>query len=85
MRRMHGDEAARMYKGLVDNGMSPGKAANYVNKQIKTGKLTSAPLKGNLGGGVKGSKLFKGGPIKSGKRAVIKFLGPSKVCKECTE
>ena len=39
---------ARMYKGLVDNGMSNAKASKYVMNQIKTGKLTSAPLKGNL-------------------------------------
>ena len=81
MRRMHGDEAARMYKGLVDNGMSNTKAAKYVTNQIKAGKLTSAPLKGSLGGGLKGSKVFKGGPFKAGKRAIIKLLGPSKAVK----
>ena len=81
MRRLHGDEAARMYKGLVDNGMSNAKASKYVMNQIKAGKLTSAPLKGTLAGGIKGSQVFKGGPLKVGKRAIIKLLGPSKAVK----
>ena len=81
LRKLHGDEAARMYQGLVDNGMSNAKAAKYVNKQIKAGKIVSAPMKGSLGGGIKGSQVFKGGPFKAGKRAVIKYLGPSKVVK----
>ena len=82
MRRMHGDEAARMYKGLMDNGMSNAKASKYVMNQIKAGKLTSAPLKGSLAGGISGSKIFKGGPIKAGKRAVIKYLGKGPVVKK---
>ena len=82
MRRLHGDEAARMFKGLVDNGMSNAKAGKYVMNQIKAGKLTSAPLKGTLAGGVKGSKLFKGGVIKSGKRALIKYLGKGPIVKK---
>ena len=82
MRRIHGNEAARMYKGLVDNGMSNAKASKYVMNQIKAGKLTSAPLKGTLAGGLKGSKVFKGGVIKSGKRAVIKYLGKGPIVKK---
>ena len=82
MRRMHGDEAARMYKGLVDNGMSNAKASKYVMNQIKAGKLTSAPLKGTLSGGIKGSSILKKGPIKSAKRALIKFLGKGAVAKK---
>ena len=82
MRRLHGDEAARMYKGLMDNGMSNTKAAKYVTNQIKTGKLTSAPLKGTLSGGIKGSKVVKGGVVKTGKRALIKFLGKGPVVKK---
>lgn len=82
MRRMHGDEAARMYKGLIDNGMSNAKASKYVMNQIRSGKLTSAPLKGTLAGGLKGSKVFKGGVIKTGKRAVIKFLGKGPIVKK---
>ena len=82
MRRLHGDEAARMYKGLVDNGMSNAKASKYVMNQIKTGKLTSAPLKGTLSGGIKGSSILKKGPLKSGKRALIKFLGKGDVAKK---
>ena len=75
MRMRHGDEAARMYQGLVDNGMKPGKAAQYVNKSIKSGKLTSAPLQGSLGGGVKGSKIMKGGIGRSTNRAIAKLGG----------
>ena len=72
----------RMYKGLVDNGMSNTKvkAGKYVTNQIKTGKLTSAPLKGSL---VVVSKVVRSSrvvPSKSGKR-VIKLLGPSIVRK----
>ena len=75
MRLKHGDEAARMYQGLVDNGMKPSKAAQYVNKSIKSGKLTSAPLQGNLAGGKSGSQLFKGGPGRSTNRMIAKFGG----------
>ena len=82
LRRLHGDEAARMYKGLVDNGMSNAKASKYVMNQIKAGKLTSAPLKGTLGGGIRGSKIFRGGPIRAGKRAVIRYLGKGPVVKK---
>jgi len=82
MRRIHGNEAARMYKGLIDNGMSNAKASKYVMNQIKAGKLTSAPLKGSLAGGLKGSKVFKGGVIKTGKRAVIKYLGKGPIVKK---
>ena len=82
MRRLHGDEAARMYKGLMDNGMSNAKAAKYVTNQIKAGKLTSAPLKGSLAGGIKGSSILKKGPLKTGKRALIKFLGKGAVAKK---
>ena len=82
MRRLHGDEAARMYKGLMDNGMSNTKAAKYVTNQIKAGKLTSAPLKGSLSGGIKGSSVLKKGPIKTGKRALIKFLGKGPIVKK---
>jgi muramidase (phage lysozyme) len=75
MRMRHGDEAARMYQGLVDNGMKPSRAAQYVNKSIQSGKLTSAPLEGNLAGGKKGSQLFKGGIGRSTNRMIAKFGG----------
>jgi len=75
MRMRHGDEAARMYQGLIDNGMKPSKAAQYVNKSIKSGKLTSAPLQGSLAGGKKGSQLFKGGVGRSTNRMIAKFGG----------
>ena len=75
MRLKHGDEAARMYQGLVDNGMKPSKAAQYVNKSIASGKLTSAPLEGSLAGGKKGSQLFKGGLGKSTDRVITKIGG----------
>ena len=82
MRRLHGDEAARMYKGLVDNGMSNAKASKYVMKQIKAKNIVSAPLKGSLAGGIKGSSVFRGGPIKVGKRAIIKYLGKGPIVKK---
>ena len=75
MRLKHGDEAARMYQGLVDNGMKPSKAAQYVNKSIASGKLTSAPLEGSLAGGKKGSQLFKGGLGRSTDRVITKIGG----------
>jgi len=75
MRLKHGDEAARMYQGLVDNGMKPGKAAQYVNKSIQSGKLTSAPLQGNLAGGKPGSQLFKGGVGRSTNRVIARLGG----------
>lgn len=75
LRLKHGDEAARMYQGLVDNGMKPSRAAQYVNKSIASGKLTSAPLQGTLGGGKKGSQLFKGGIGRSTNRLIAKVGG----------
>lgn len=75
IRKLHGDEAARMYQGLVDNGMSNAKAAKYVQKQIKAGKIVSTPMKGTLGKGIKGSSIFRGGPRQIGKRAIIKIIG----------
>ena len=74
--------AARMYKGLVDNGMSNTFSIQVCDEPDQAGKITSVPLKGSLGGGVKGSKLFKGGPIRAGKRAVIKYLGKGPVVKK---
>jgi len=75
MRLKHGDEAARMYQGLVDNGMKPGRASRYVNDAIAKGKLTSAPLEGTLAGGKKGSQLFKGGIGRSTNRIIAKVGG----------
>ena len=75
MRIKHGDEAARMYQGLIDNGMKPSKAAQYVNKSISSGKLTSAPLEGTLAGGKKGSQLLKGGAGRSTNRVIAKVGG----------
>ena len=75
MRLKHGDEAARMYQGLVDNGMKPSRAAQYVNKSIQSGKLTSAPLQGSLAGTKSGSQLFKGGVGRSTNRMIAKFGG----------
>ena len=75
IRAKHGDEAARMFQGMVDNGVSPTRAAKNVNKAISAGKLTSVPMKGSLGGGIKGSKLFKGGANKSLNRGLLKTFG----------
>ena len=75
MRLKHGDEAARMYQGLIDNGMKPSRAAQYVNKSIQSGKLTSAPLQGTLAGGKPGSQLFKGGIGRSTDRVIAKVGG----------
>ena len=78
IRAKHGDEAARMFQGMVDNGVSPTRAARNVNKAISAGKLTSVPMKGSLGGGMKGSQLLKGGVGQSTRRSLIKALGPKK-------
>ncbi len=75
IRLKHGDEAARMYQGMVNNGVNPKRAGKYVNDSIQSGKLTSAPMKGTMGGGMKGSKLLKKGFKVSGKRVLIKFMG----------
>ena len=75
IRAKHGDEAARMYQGLVDNGVKPQRALTNVNKAISSGKLASVPMKGTLSGGVKGSQIIKGGLKQTGKRALIKFVG----------
>ena len=79
MRLKHGDEAARMYQGLVDNGMKPSRAAQYVNKSIQSGKLTSAPLQGSLAGTKSGSQLFKGGVGRSTNRMIAKVGGKNAV------
>ena len=78
IRAKHGDEAARAFQGMVDNGVSPTRAARNVNKAITAGKLTSVPMKGSLGGGMKGSQLLKGGVGQSTRRSLIKALGPKK-------
>ena len=75
IRLKHGDEAARMYQGLIDNGIKPSRAAQYVNKSIQSGKLTSAPLQGSLAGTKSGSQLFKGGVGRSTNRIIAKFGG----------
>ena len=75
IRAKHGDEAARMFQGLIDNGMDPERAQRYVNKQIDSKKLTSRPMKGSAGGGIGGSQLVKGGLKQTSKRALIKFVG----------
>jgi len=74
IRLKHGDEAARMYQGMVDNGVKPQRALSNVNNAISSGKLTSQPLSGlaRQGGG---SQLLKGGIKQTGKRALIKFIG----------
>ena len=77
IRTKHGDEAARMYQGLVDNGAKPQRALQNVNKAISSGKLASVPMKGSLAGGVKGSQLVKGGVKQTLKRTSIKLLGKS--------
>lgn len=77
IRTKHGDEAARMYQGLVDNGVKPQRALQNVNKAISSGKLTSAPMKGRLGGGIGGARVVKGGVKQTLKRTSIKLLGKS--------
>ena len=74
IRTKHGDEAARMYQGMVDNGVKPQRALTNVNKAISSGKLTSQPLTGlaRQGGG---SQLLKGGVKQTLKRTSLKFLG----------
>ena len=78
IRAQHGDEAARMFQGLLDNGVDPARATRNVNKAISSGKLTSIPMKGSLGGGIKGSQLFKGGANRSLNRGLIKTFGKNK-------
>ena len=75
LRRLHGNEAARMYQGLVDNGMSKTRSAKYVTDSIRSGRITSTPMRGTLGGGIQGSSIFRGGPRQIGKRAIIKLVG----------
>ena len=75
IRAKHGDEAARMFQGLIDNGMDPKRAQKYLNKQIDAGKLVSSPMRGSAGGGIGGSQIVKGGLKQTGKRALIKFVG----------
>jgi hypothetical protein len=81
IRAQHGDEAARMFQGLLDNGVDPARATRNVNKAISSGKLTSIPMKGSLGGGIKGSQLFKGGANRSLNRGLIKTFGKNKITK----
>ena len=74
IRAKHGDEAARMYQGLVENDVKPQRALRSVNKAISSGKLTSQPLTGlaRQGGG---SQLIKGGVKQTLKRTSLKLLG----------
>ena len=78
IRKLHGDDAARIFQGMVDNGVKPERAQRYINKQIKDGKLTSSPMRGSIGGGVTGSKMLKGGLAKSAKRTALKLFGTGK-------
>ena len=78
IRAQHGDEAARMFQGLLDNGVDSKKALSKVKTAISSGKLTSIPMKGSLGGGIKGSQLFKGGANRSLNRGLIKTFGKNK-------
>jgi len=74
LRLRHGDEAARMYQGLIDNGMKPSRASKYVSNAISSGKLTSQPLQG-LARQTGGSQLLKGGPGRSANRVIAKLGG----------
>jgi len=78
IRSQYGDEAARMFQGLLDNGLDSRRALTNVNKAISSGRLTSAPMMGSLGGGIKGSQLFKGGANRSLNRGLIKTFGKNK-------
>ena len=78
IRAKHGNAAAEMYQQALDSGKTPKRALANVRKAIDTGKLTSAPMRGSLGGGMKGSQLLKGGVSQSTRRSLIKALGPDK-------
>ena len=74
IRLKHGDEAARMYQGMIDNGVKPARASKYVNEAISKGKLTSQPLQG-LARQTGGSQLLKGGVGRSTNRIIAKVGG----------
>ena len=74
IRLKHGDEAARMYQGMIDNGVKPSRASKYVNEAISKGKLTSQPLQG-LARQTGGSQLLKGGVGRSTNRVIAKIGG----------
>ena len=74
IRLKHGDEAARMYQGMIDNGVKPARASKYVNEAISKGKLTSQPLQG-LARQTGGSQLLKGGVGRSTNRVIAKVGG----------
>jgi hypothetical protein len=84
IRAKHGDAAAEMYQQALDSGKSPRRAMSNVNKALKYGKLESIPMKGSLGGGIKGSKIFKGGANTSATRGMNKIFGKNKVTKFIT-
>jgi hypothetical protein len=63
---------------MVESGVSPTRAAKKIKDGIKAGKITSAPLKGSLGGGIKGSRVFKGGANRSATRGMLKAFGKNK-------
>ena len=74
IRLKHGDEAARMYQGMIDNGVKPSRASKYVTEAISKGKLTSQPLQG-LARQTGGSQLLKGGVGRSTNRIIAKVGG----------
>ena len=76
IRAEHGNAAAEMYQQAINSGKSSKRAMLNVRKELKPGgKLTSAPMKGSLGGGMGGSKVMKKGFKVAGKRVLIKFMG----------
>ena len=76
IRAKHGNAAAEMYQQAINSGKTPKRAMLNVRKKLGPGgKLTSAPMKGSLGGGIGGSKVMKKGFKVAGKRVLIKFMG----------
>ena len=75
VRSRHGTSAQRIYDNAIKNGKSVAGANAEVQRALNKGRIVSKPDYGLSTKGKQAGKIFKGGPLKSVNRAVLKLGG----------
>lgn len=75
VRSRHGTSAQRIYDNAIKNGKSVAGANAEVQRALSKGRIISKPDYGLSTKGKQAGKIFKGGPLKSVNRAVLKLGG----------
>tara|TARA_R100000808_G_C2141089_1_gene148897 strand:- start:53 stop:1948 length:1896 start_codon:yes stop_codon:yes gene_type:complete len=76
--KTHGPAAQRIYDNAIKNGKSVAGANAEVQRALRRGQIVSKPDFGLSSKGKPAGKIFKGGPLRSVKRAGIRALGRGK-------